>query len=192
VQDILTRVNAAAAAAAIVPGDFTAQLVGVGNGIELIDGTTGAPGAVTSVIGLNGSSAAVDLGILGQTAAGSLVGTDTAKVAVDSVFSHMIALRDALISNNTQAIEIAAAKLDEDLVRAAEARAEVGVRTQRVEDAAIREEDLIIQDKSLRSEIQDLDYASAAAKFASIQQQLEAGLAVAARSTSLSILDFLR
>ena len=104
----------------------------------------------------------------------------------------MIALRNALISNDTRGIELAAAKLDEDLVRAAEARSEVGVRTQRVEDASIREEDLIIQDKSLRSEIQDLDYASAAARFASLQQQLEAGLSVAARSTSLSILDFLR
>ena len=60
------------------------------------------------------------------------------------------------------------------------------------EMTTIREEDLIIQDKSLRSEIQDLDYASASARFASLQQQLEAGLSVAARSTSLSILDFLR
>ena len=191
-QDILTRTNAAAAAAGILPADFTAQLVAVGNGFEFVDSTVGAPGAVTSVVALNGSGAAQDLGIFGQTTGASLVGVDAAKVAVDSVFSHMIALRDALIANDTRGIEIAAAKLDEDLVRAAEARAEVGVRTQRVEDAAIREEDLIIQDKSLRSEIQDLDYASAAAKFASIQQQLEAGLAVAARSTSLSILDFLR
>ena len=192
VQDIITRTNAAAAATGLLPAEFTAQLVGIGNGLELIDNTVGAPGAITGVTALNGSSAADDLGILGQTTASSIVGIDKAKVAVDSVFSHMIALRDALISNDTRGIEIAAAKLDEDLVRASEARAEVGVRTQRVEDAAIREEDLIIQDKSLRSEIQDLDYASAAARFASLQQQLEAGLSVAARSTSLSILDFLR
>jgi flagellar hook-associated protein 3 FlgL len=171
-------------------GEFEARLVSSGNGFELFDGTTGAN--PTRVVALNGSSAADDLGILGQTASTTLVGLDKAKVAVDSVFSHMISLRNALISNDTRGIELAAAKLDEDLVRAAEARAEVGVRTQRVEDAAIREEDLIIQDKSLRSEIQDLDYASASARFASLQQQLEAGLSVAARSTSLSILDFLR
>ena len=190
VQDILTRINAAATAAGVVVADFEARLVSSGNGFELFDGTTGAN--PTRVVALNGSGAADDLGILGQTASTTLVGLDKAKVAVDSVFSHMIALRNALISNDTRGIELAAAKLDEDLVRAAEARSEVGVRTQRVEDASIREEDLIIQDKSLRSEIQDLDYASAAARFASLQQQLEAGLSVAARSTSLSILDFLR
>jgi flagellar hook-associated protein 3 FlgL len=163
--------------------------VSVGNGIELVDSTTGP---TTRVIALNGSSAAVDLGILGQSNTASLVGTDTAKVSVDSVFSHMMALRDALISNDVRGIEIASAKLDEDLVRAAQARADVGVRTQRVEDAGVREEDLKIQDIALKSEIQDLDYAAAAGRFASLQQQLEAGLAVAARSTSLSLLDFLR
>jgi flagellar hook-associated protein 3 FlgL len=104
----------------------------------------------------------------------------------------MIALRDALIANDTRRIEIAAAKLDEDLIRTASARADIGVRTQRVEDATTREGDLRIQDIALRSEIQDLDYAAAAGRFASLQQQLEAGLAVAARATSLSLLDFLR
>jgi flagellar hook-associated protein 3 FlgL len=189
VQDVLTRINAAATAAGVLPAEFAAQLVSVGNGIELVDSTVGAS---TVVFALNGSSAAADLGILGQSTGPSLVGTDTSKVAVDSVFSHMIALRDALIANDTRGIEIAAAKLDEDLIRTASARADIGVRTQRVEDATTREGDLRIQDIALRSEIQDLDYAAAAGRFASLQQQLEAGLAVAARATSLSLLDFLR
>jgi flagellar hook-associated protein 3 FlgL len=189
VQDVLTRINAAATAAGVLPAEFAAQLVSVGNGIELVDSTVGAS---TVVFALNGSSAATDLGILGQSSGPSLVGTDTSKVAVDSVFSHMIALRDALIANDTRGIEIAAAKLDEDLIRTASARADIGVRTQRVEDAITREGDLRIQDIALRSEIQDLDYAAAAGRFASLQQQLEAGLAVAARATSLSLLDFLR
>ena len=189
VQDVLTRINAAATAAGVLPAEFAAQLVSVGNGIELVDSTVGAS---TVVFALNGSSAATDLGILGQSSGPSLVGTDTSKVAVDSVFSHMIALRDALIANDTRGIEIAAAKLDEDLIRTASARADIGVRTQRVEDAITREGDLRIQDIALRSEIQDLYYAAAAGRFASLQQQLEAGLAVAARATSLSLLDFLR
>lgn len=189
VQDVLDKINTAATTAGILPVDFTARLVSVGNGIELVDSTTGTTTAVTA---LNSSSAALDLGILGQTTGASLVGEDKAKVSVDSVFSHMIALRDALISNDTAGIQIATAKLDEDLIRVAQARSEVGVRTQRVEDAATREEEMMIQDKALRSEIQDLDYGSAAARFASLQQQLQAGLAVAARSSNLSILDFLR
>lgn len=189
VQDALARINAAAAGAGLLPAEFTAQLVSVGNGLELVDGTVGT---TTSVIALNGSGAADDLGILGQSNGPSLVGADKAKVAVDSVFSHMIALRDALLSNDVVKIQIATAKLEEDLTRTARARSDAGVRTQRIEDASTREEELTVQDKTLRSEVQDLDYTAAASKFSMLQQQLQAGLAVAARSTSLSILDFLR
>jgi flagellin-like hook-associated protein FlgL len=45
---------------------------------------------------------------------------------------------------------------------------------------------------SLRSSIQDLDFTQAATQFASLQQQLEAGLAGASRAVNLSLLDFLR
>jgi flagellin-like hook-associated protein FlgL len=44
---------------------------------------------------------------------------------------------------------------------------------------------------SLRSEVQDLDYTEAALRFAALQQQLQAGLLIAQRVNSLSLLDFL-
>jgi flagellin-like hook-associated protein FlgL len=121
-----------------------------------------------------------------------LTGTDRATVAVDSVFSHLIALRNALSGNDERGIEIATAKLEADLARATEARADVGVRSRRVAEATAREEELGIQDMALRSSIQDLDFTAAATRFASLQQQLEAGLAGAAKSVNLSLLDYLR
>ena len=101
-------------------------------------------------------------------------------------------LRDALLANDEAGISFATQRLEADLTRSAEARASVGVRARRVVDAASRESELSIQDMSLRSSIQDLDYADAATQLASLQQQLQAGLAGASRAVSMSLLDFLR
>ena len=189
VQDALDSINAAAAAAGIAPAEFTAALASTGNGIELSDATTGT---TTLVEDINNSSAATDLGIAGSTSTATLSGTDRAPVAVDSVFSHLMALRDALLANDERGIEFATERLEADLGRATEARADVGVRSRRLAEATAREEELGIQDMALRSSIQDLDFTAAATRFASLQQQLEAGLAGASRAVNLSLLDFLR
>ena len=183
VQDILDAINAASG------GAVTAGLADDGNGIQLTDNTAGANDF--TVERLNGSFAGEDLGILGSTAGATLVGEDRATVAVDSVFSHLMALRDALEGNDDRGIMLAGEKLEADISRAAETRAEVGVRSRRVIDATEREEDLRIQDMGLKSEIQDLDFTEAALRFGLLQQQLQAGLTTASQISYLSLLDFL-
>jgi flagellin-like hook-associated protein FlgL len=183
VQDILDAINAASG------GAVTADLAADGNGIRLTDNTVGANDfAVTR---LNGSFAGEDLGILGSTAGATLVGEDRATVAVDSVFSHLITLRDALEGNDERGIMLAGGKLEADISRVAETRAEVGVRSRRVTDTTEREEDLRTQDMGLKSEIQDLDFTEAALRFSVLQQQLQAGLMTASQISYLSLLDFL-
>ena len=189
VQDVLDKINAAAAAAGLTPAEFTAGLTSSGNGIELTDSTIGT---TTSVVDINNSATATDLGIAGSSNAASLIGTDRATVAVDSVFSHLMALRDALRANDERGIEFATSKLESDVSRATEARADVGVRSRRVAESTTREEDLGIQDMALRSSIQDLDFTKAATQFATLQQQLQAGLAGAAKAVNMSLLDYLR
>jgi len=195
VQNVVDAVNAAAAGAGLGgtgPGDaFFIRLASDGNGLELLDNTPGGGAGAFSVSSLNGSHAAEHLGILGSTTGATLVGQDRATVAVDSVFSHLIALREALNANDSNGIELAASRLDGDIVRVAEARADIGVRARRVADATLREEDLRLQDTALKSQVQDLDYTEAAVRFAGLQQQLQAALATTSRSTTLSLLDFL-
>ena len=82
--------------------------------------------------------------------------------------------------------------MENDVLRITGARADVGVRSRRVEDSSLREEDLRIQDIGLRSNVQDLDYTEAVIRFSILQQQLQAGLMSASQVTSLSLLDFLR
>lgn len=191
VQDVLDRLNAAAGAAGVgVPAEFNARLAADGNGISLVDSTPPA-GGTTSVTALNGSFAAQDLGILGTSTGASLDGEDRATVAVQSVFTHMIALRDAMTADDERGITLATEALEADIARLVETRAAVGVRSQRVADAALREEDLRIQDMSLRSELKDLDFTEAAIRFSTLQQQLQAGLLSASR-LDLTLLDFLR
>ena len=147
------------------------------------------------MVATNGSFAAEDLGLLaggGSTNSATLTGEDRATVAAHGVFSHLTALRDALLANDERGITLATGKLDSDIGRLASARADVGVRTRRVTQAKSREQDLKLQDTGLRSQVQDLDYTEAAVKFANLQQQLQAGLTVASRTTSLSLLDFLK
>ncbi len=189
VQDVLDQINAAAAAAGLSGAEFTAGLAPSGNGIALTDTTVGT---TTSVTDLNDSPAADNLGILGSTSSATLIGTDRATVAVDSVFSHLVSLRDALLSNDERGISFATERLDIDLGRAIEARADVGVRAQRIVDATVREENLTVQDKALRSQIQDLDYTEAAVRFSNLQQVLQAAYSTAAKSQELSLLNFLR
>lgn len=188
VQDVLDLINGAALAAGITALEFSAGLATSGNGIELTDATVGT---TTSVTDLNDSPAAYDLGILGSTTSATFTGEDRATVAVESVFSHLMALRDALLANDEAGISFATDRLDDDLSRSVEARADVGVRAQRIEDATAREEDLSVQDESLRSQIRDLDYTQAAMTFANLQQILQAGYQTAAASQQLTLLDFL-
>lgn len=190
VQDVLDAISTAAGAAGVgVPAEFDAALAGTGNGIELTDNT--GPGT-TSVTALNGSFAAADLGLLTSTTGATLTGEDRAMVAVDSVFTHLVSLRDALLADDETGITLAGERLEADITRLAEARATVGVRSQRVTAASNREEDLRIQDMGLRSEIRDLDYTEAAIRFSTLQQQLQAGLTTASQVSRLSLLDFLR
>ena len=190
VSDVLSMINAAAAAAGLaVPADFEAAMAADGNGIELTDATVGV---TTTVEFLNGSHAAEDLGILGSTAGATLTGEDRATVAVDSVFSHLIALRDALLTNDERGITLATGSLETDINRLANARATAGIRNRQVRDATQRQEDLRIQDFSLRSQVQDMDFTEAAIRFSTLQQQLQAGLVTASQAASLSLLDFLR
>ena len=191
VDEAIAQIEDAAQAAGLgVPGQFSVGLASDGNGFVLTDGT-GGTGGIT-VAALNNSSAAHQLGILGTSDGATLAGEDRAKVAVDGMFSHLISLRDALLANDETGIAFAVEGLESDIARVTEARAEVGVRAQRVEDASTREQDLSVQDLALKSSIQDLDFTEAAVRFSTLQQQLQAALSTAGNVTSLTLLDFLR
>ena len=193
VGDVLNAVNQAALdAGVLVPDEFEASLVSEGNGFRFID-QTAVIGQI-SIEPLNGSTAIGDLGFKvgdGEGGSASLSSSDRATVAVESTFTHLMALRDALEANDERGISLATQKLETDLDRLIEVRAVVGVRSQRVSATTTRQEDLVIQYASMRSELEDLDYTEASIRFATLQQQLQAGLLTTGQLASMSLLDFL-
>ncbi|MEM9082519.1 MAG: flagellin [Planctomycetota bacterium] len=187
VGTIIAKINADAGA--LVPATFEARLAADGSGIELVDNAGG--GGVISVTSLNGY-AAEDLGLLDGTMVGTnLVGSDRAQVRVDSLFSTLIELRDALLTDDVRGITFAGERLSEDLTRIVDARALVGGRSQRLEDSQTRLEERKTLDASMKSTLEDLDFFEATTRFASLETQLQAAMTVTARISNLSLLNFI-
>jgi flagellin-like hook-associated protein FlgL len=190
IDDVIAAILGAAAAEGVGGADFQVDLVADGNGIQLTD-TSPPAGGTFALTPLNGSFAAEDLGLTVTPAGGVILGDDRATVAVESVFTHLMDLREALRSDDGRGIVFAGERFEADIVRLSEARARAGVNGRQIETAVTREEDLRIQDVALKSQFQDLDLTEAAIRFASLPQQLQAGLATAAQLHSMSLLDFL-
>ncbi len=192
VQSVLARINADAAAAGL-GGVFNATLSDAGNGIVFED--TAGGGGVVSVAQLNGR-AGEDLGLLSGTtftpgATARFAGTDRATVRVDGLFTALIELRDALSSNDSIGITLAGEGIERSADRAAQARASVGSRAQRVESAKAREEDSKVLDQIIQSRVRDLDFVEASSRFSLLQLSMQAGLTAAAQQQSLTLLNFL-
>ncbi len=184
VGDVIDITQAAA------PAGFSISLRDDGNGF-LLEDTTGGSGPF-SVEPLNRSYAAEDLGLVFSTDSATFASDDRAKVAVDGVLTHLLSLRDALLNDDTRGITFAGGLLDSDIDRFAQARAVLGERSRMMDMMITREEEFEIMDQSLRSQMQDVDFIEASVRFSTLQAQLEAALAVSARSSSLSLMDFLR
>lgn len=190
---VIARINAQAAAAGVaVPGDFEAALSDGPNGIVLAQ-NAGFAGPL-SVDRQNNSPASEQLGLDGGTydaASATFAGEDRAKVVVDSLFTRLLALRDALASNDDFGITLAGGNFESSSDSIAESRALVGGFSRRIEAAQQREEDLTLVDEQVRSELRDLDFAEGATRLSLLQTQLTAGLQSAAASQQLSLLSFL-
>ncbi len=185
VADVMSAINTAGG------GSVTAGMAASGNGLELTDTTAGA-GAFT-VIDLNNGYAAEDLGIKNNVGAGATItGTDVAKVRNESVFTHLMALRDALRQNDTRGITLAGEALNRDLDTLTRSRASTGVRSNRIDAEKTRTADRKIQTASLLSGLQDTDVTSAITRFTQLQQQLQANLQMGAQVMKLTLLDFLK
>lgn len=198
VQDLLNAMSAAATSAGIASTDFEAGLSSSGNAIVLQDHTVGTGSFQIVALSANGkqSWAAADLGFVGERAnAGAgdtITSEDRAKVRVESVFTHMKALQDALLSNDTRGMAFAASKLQADLDQVLSARANAGVKMAWVQDTAERSKDLQLAEETMLSNLQGADMTEAITRFTQLMTQLEATLRVGATGSQMSLLDYLR
>jgi len=187
-----SQIQAQLTAAGLPSNTLSAGLAADGNGITLVQ-TPAFTNPVT-VEPDNNSQAAAGLGLLGGTwkaTTGTLTGTDNARVRVDSLFSHLVDLRESLIANDVSGIGFAGGDIEAANNSVVEARGMVGGFAQRVEGAITRETDRSVLDESTRSQLRDVDFTEAATRFSMLQTQLQASLRTTALTQQLSILDFL-
>lgn len=196
VQTLLDTINQQADAQLTALGrpttDFTAQLSDGPNGIALVQDS--AVGGVLAVTQRNNSPAAEQLGLLEGTfdaATSTLLGKDRAKVRVDNVFTHLIDLRDALLTDDTFGIGIATDTLNVDLDRVAETRGLVGGLARRVDQEQELLADRRVTDLTLRGTLRDVDFAEASTRLTLLQTQLQAAYQTTTLVNSLNLLDFL-
>jgi len=200
VDELVTAIDTAAAAAGVVVGvDFSVALATTGNGLVFTDNTVGA--ADFQLVALQPadsepSYAARDLGIEFNAGAGnSATSTDVATVHVESVFTHLMDLRDALSNNDRFGISLAPSRLNDDYTRALDARADVGMRQRWVLDTQERSQDMGLAEEIMRLELREgteSDFTEIVTRYSQLMSQLQASLQVGGMNLQMSLLDFLR
>ncbi len=174
--------------------DFSANVGAISNGIEFNQSAALAAGEAISIRPVNNSTAAEQLGLMDSTAlAGktTIRSEDRATIRVNNLFSHLLDLSEALKADDTFGIEIATRRLGLSQDHVIQARSTVGGYARRLDDETRRQEDRVVFDQAVRSQLRDLDYAAASSEFSQLQLQLQAGLTVASQTQQLTLLDFL-
>ncbi len=190
IGDVINKINTASGNGGVV----TARLATTGNGIEIIDNTSGAD--LLTVSKFDESPAAENLGFIsaGQTSvsgAGRVQSADNLTYEVDSVFNSLMRLRTALQDNNAPEIGRAIERIDEDIDRVTFARAEVGAKLKTLDDIEYRLQDEDVQLKQALSETIDVDLAEAISNYTARQYALQASLQVTANLLQVSLLNYL-
>ncbi|MCX5662773.1 MAG: flagellin [Planctomycetota bacterium] len=198
ISDVIGKITGAAAVAGLTVGmpgttgtNFNVGLATNGAGLALEDGSSGS--GQFRVLQLGQSMAADNLGIYVNAGTGSTIqGSDVGKVQIESVFTHLIQLRDSLTKDDSRGITIAGSGLETDINQMTLARADVGTRGQRVDQQQKRSAELKLSEQSMLSDLQDSDVTEAIVRFTRLQQQLQGSLQVGAKIMQTSLLDYLR
>ncbi len=143
---------------------------------------------------LNLSNAAEELGILKTASAGSktITGDDVNAIKEESIFTHLIDLRNALKNDDARGIQLAGKKIEDYMSKINEAHGRLGFMAKGLDMRKTRTEDAVLATKTLLSGIKDLDFTEAITKFQNLQTTLQANMQVGGQILNLSLLDFLR
>ncbi len=110
-----------------------------------------------------------------------------------SIFTTLIDLRDNLLRNDSKAIsEVSIAKIDEDLKRVLDLHAEVGSKTNRVDAAREKQQNINLNLKKMLSSVENIDMAEAIIRMTELETAYQAALQTGAKVLQTTLMDFLR
>lgn len=190
----------ARAALATEIDQIRAGLVSTANTVHLdrpvFGGTTASSVAFTETAGVVTFSG--DTNPVNRTVAAGVVvdvsqsGTATFGVDGDNVFDHLTALSAALRAGDDAGINAGVSALAADETRIVVARADVGSRSVRVEQAAVRAGDAELSLTNSLAEIENADLPRTVVDLKMQEVAYQASLAATARVLQPSLVDFLR
>ena len=183
VQDVVDAINA------VDPGNLTASLASVGNGLSLVDNSGTGPLTIES------NALAVSLG-LGGTEAGAnpavpLNGTDPNPQEATGVFNLLLRLQTALETGDDVALTRLGSQIDAEIIRVTEIRGEVGGRLKTLDDARNRLEDEDLQIAQSLSENFDTDLATVLTQLVNQQTIFQAVLQTSAQMLQMGLINFI-
>lgn len=123
--------------------------------------------------------------------AATLASDDTNPLEVDSVFTALIRMREALEASDSEALSHELEGFDDHIDRVSFARAEIGVRLQNLESVEQRLSDEEVTLRTALSDEIDADLVEVISDYTAKQYALQASLQTAGSLLNLSILDFI-
>jgi len=183
-EDLIAHLNS------VGGGAIAASLRTSGNGIRIVDLTVG--GGALRIERLNVSPAIDGLGLNVEATGPVLRGDDVNPIRVDSPFTALIELREALSNDDNEGITRAGQRLEAVFDRMQEVQGQYASKARAMLDRADRAEFEATATEVMRSDVRDADLAEAIVRFQQMQTALQANLGTASRVMNLSLLDFLR
>jgi len=191
VQDVIDTINNATG------WNVVASLTASGNGIELNNAVGGLGNLSVTTVSDNGYFVAQQLGFYTEqgdgmsVASDTVTGEDTNYIMPNGLFSHLIALRDAMLANDDYEIEVAANAIDADRKNLSSMHGMVGSRMIALENRKTHLEDNVLAAQTLRSDIRDIDFTEAITRYQNLYTALQANLTAGSMLSNISLLDFL-
>ncbi|MFH1021838.1 MAG: flagellar hook-associated protein FlgL [Planctomycetota bacterium] len=214
VQDVIARINNDAqnpgpltgltASIQAVRRTLPTGIVVTENAIVLSDASV-STGTTFSIEALNGSDAAVDLGLVEEGDAdlkteapaapagdpGVIAGRDVNPVMTDSFFTSLIRLKEGLLSGDVDGISRAGLRLEDVGEQLTNGRAVLGSRASRLNSTDARLKDQELQFQTLLAGLQDVDVAEAIMDLNNLKTNFEAILQTSGSMLQMTLAAYL-
>ena len=198
INDVITAINTA-----IPGGEVVASFATNGNGILLNDTTVPIPGGNLTVTShddnTTGYFVAQELGLQdpdNPNTGTTLAGADVNAVTVDSIFTNLFAIRDALgivkKSDANAALTELGGEMEPLLDRTINMLGRVGVQVRTLQFNRDQMEDQFLATETLRSDIADIDFTEAITRYQNLYTAMQGNLMTGGQLNNTTLLDFLR
>lgn len=126
----------------------------------------------------------------GQTVRTNLAGNQVFSGPTVDLFQNLQDFHQALVTNDVAGIEAALGQFDQSLSQVNNARTSIGANVNRLDTIRDSLELVSVNTQTLRSNLEDADFAKVTSDLASLQVTLEASMAALTRQFETSLLNF--